>query len=79
MMRKDKNGNVFNLSNKVNFKPRQNLEQLYIRAGSMYFFRIKNLRHKEFNLGKRIYGIEVKGKYKVNIDDKYDLKEAKKF
>lgn len=79
MIRKDKNGNVFNLSNKVNFKPRQNLEQLYIRAGSMYFFRIKNLRHKEFNLGKRIYGIEVKGKYKVNIDDKYDLKEAKKF
>ena len=79
MMRKDKNGNIFKLNNRVNFKPRQNLEQLYIRAGSMYFFKINNLKHKEFNLGKKIYGIEVKGKYKVNIDNKYDLKEAKKF
>lgn len=79
MMKKDKNGNLSNFSNRVNFKPRQNLEQLYIRAGSMYFFRVKELQNKKFNLGDKIYGIEVKGKYKVNIDNKDDLEEARKF
>jgi len=79
MMKKDKNGNLSNLSNRVNFKPRQNLEQLYIRAGSMYFFKVKELQNKKFNLGDKIYGIEVKGKYKVNIDNKDDLEEARKF
>ena len=79
MMKKDKNGNLSNFSNRVNFKPRQNLEQLYIRAGSMYFFKVKELQNKKFNLGDKIYGIEVKGKYKVNIDNKDDLEEARKF
>ncbi len=79
MMKKDKNGNLSNFSNRVNFKPRQNLEQLYIRAGSMYFFKVKKLQYKKFNLGDKIYGIEVKGKYKVNIDNKDDLEEARKF
>ena len=45
----------------------------------MYFFKIKNLKNKKFDLGKKIYGIEVKRKYAVNIDNKDDLNEAKKF
>ena len=40
MMRKGKNGKIYNLNGKVNFKPRQNLQELYIRSGSMYFFKM---------------------------------------
>jgi CMP-N,N'-diacetyllegionaminic acid synthase len=79
MMKKGKNGRIYNLNSKVNFKPRQNLQQLYIRAGSMYFFKIDKLKSKSFNIGKKIYGIEVKGKYKVNIDDIEDLNIARKY
>lgn len=79
MMIKKKNGKIYNLNNKVNFKPRQNLHQLYLRAGSMYFFKINRLKNKTFNLGKKIYGIEVRGRYKINIDDAEDLIMAKKY
>lgn len=79
MMRKGKNGKIYNLNGKVNFKPRQNLQKLYIRSGSMYFFKINNLKSKRFIIGKKIYGIEVKGKYRINIDDIEDLNMARKY
>jgi CMP-N,N'-diacetyllegionaminic acid synthase len=79
MMRKGKNGKIYNLNDKVNFKPRQNLQQLYLRAGSMYFFKINMLNNKKFNLGKKVYGIEVQGKYKINIDDIDDFNMARKY
>lgn len=79
MVRKEKNGKIYNLNNKVNFKPRQNLQQLYLRAGSMYFFKINRLNNKKFSLGKKIYGIEVRGKYRINIDDAEDLNMARKY
>lgn len=45
----------------------------------MYFFKINRLKNKTFNLGKKIYGIEVRGRYKINIDDAEDLIMAKKY
>jgi CMP-N,N'-diacetyllegionaminic acid synthase len=79
MMRKGKNGKIYNLNDKVNFKPRQNLQELYIRSGSMYFFKINNLKNKNLILGKKIYGIVVIGKYQINIDEVEDLNIAKKY
>tara|TARA_B100000902_G_C27317227_1_gene922071 strand:- start:1634 stop:2311 length:678 start_codon:yes stop_codon:yes gene_type:complete len=77
MMKMRKNGDILNYNDKVNFLPRQKLEQLYLRAGSMYFFKAKQLENKNFNLGKKIFGIEVKKKYAINIDNLEDLKNAK--
>ena len=78
-MKKTKNGVTTSYNNKVNFLPRQKLEQLYLRAGSMYFFRVKQLKNKNLNLGKKIFGIEVKKKYAINIDSFEDLKNAKTY
>ena len=79
MMKKDKNGVTRSYNNKVNFLPRQKLEQLYLRAGSMYFFKVKQLKNKNLNLGKKIFGIEVKEKYAINIDSFEDLKNARTY
>ena len=58
---------------KENFIGIRHLPKVYIRSGSMYFFKTENLTRFKSILGKKTYGIEVKGKYKLNIDEKEDL------
>ena len=60
-----------NLS-RENLKPRQSLEPIFIRSGSMYLFDVK-LLDKNLIVGKNVYGIIVKEKYSINIDSKEDL------
>jgi CMP-N,N'-diacetyllegionaminic acid synthase len=60
------------------FERRQKLKKIYIRSGSMYFFKIKNIFSKNF-YGKKVYGLEVKGKFKTNIDTIEDLVIAKHY
>ena len=79
MMKMGKNGVTYNYNDNVNFLPRQRLKQLYLRAGSMYFFKVKQLKNKNLNLGKKIFGIEVKEKYAINIDSFEDLKNARTY
>lgn len=76
MMLKSKKNELKNYSNKVNFIPRQKLENVYLRSGSMYFHNISLFKNKKFNLGNKVYGIEVYGKNKVNIDTPKDYKLA---
>ena len=59
-----------------NFKNRQNLEDIFIRSGSMYFFEIKNIKKYDSIFGKKVFGYEVKNKYSINIDTKKDFKLA---
>tara|TARA_B110000027_G_C15977167_1_gene236995 strand:+ start:64 stop:717 length:654 start_codon:yes stop_codon:yes gene_type:complete len=59
-----------------NFKNRQNLEEVFLRTGSMYFFEIKNIKKYGSIFGKKVLGYEVKNKYTINIDRKKDLKAA---
>ena len=59
-----------------NFKNRQNLDDVFIRSGSMYFFEIMNIKKYGLIFGKKIFGYEVKNKYLINIDRKEDLKKA---
>lgn len=53
--------------------PRQKLSKVYIRAGSMYFTSVKSLYKNNSLVGKKVFGIEVKGKYSLNIDTKKEL------
>ena len=59
-----------------NFKNRQNLKDVFIRSGSMYFFNVKNIKKFGSIFGKRVFGYEVKNKYSINIDRQEDLKKA---
>jgi len=65
--------NNFTNKKKENLKPRQSLQKIYIRSGSIYlikrnaFFKYKSL------VGKNCKGIEVYGKEAINIDNKHDL------
>lgn len=73
-----KKGNLFKPYDKnFNFKNRQNLEDVFIRSGSMYFFKIDNIKRYDSIFGKRVFGYEVKNKYLINIDTKSDLKKAR--
>lgn len=54
------------------FKPRQAINQIYIRTGSMYFFISKNINKKNF-LGSKIFFQETFGKYQINIDNYKDV------
>ena len=60
-----------------NFKNRQSLQSVFLRTGSMYFFKIQNIKKYKSIFGKKVYGYEVKDKYSINIDTKKDLKLAK--
>ena len=62
---------------KESLKPRQKLKNIYIRSGSMYFFRSDNLKKYNSIVGKKVYGIITNGKYSINIDDQEDLILAK--
>jgi CMP-N,N'-diacetyllegionaminic acid synthase len=59
-----------------NFKNRQNLDEVFLRSGSMYFFEIKNIKKYDSIFGKKVFGYEVKNKYSINIDTKKDFKLA---
>jgi CMP-N,N'-diacetyllegionaminic acid synthase len=59
-----------------NFKNRQNLDDVFLRSGSMYFFEIKNIKKYGSIFGKKVFGYEVKNKYSINIDTKKDFKLA---
>ena len=61
------------------FLPRQKLKDIFIRSGSMYFFKRSNLKRYNSILGKKIYGIKVKDRYSVNIDNKIDMFLAKNY
>ncbi len=60
-----------------NFKNRQSLQNVFLRTGSMYFFKIQNIKKYNSVFGKKVFGYEVKDKYSINIDTKKDLKLAK--
>jgi CMP-N,N'-diacetyllegionaminic acid synthase len=60
-----------------NFENRQDLEKIFLRSGSMYFFEINNIKRYRSIFGKRVFGYEVKNKYSINIDTKQDFKQAK--
>ena len=59
--------------NSESLKPRQKLNNIYIRSGSMYFFQSKNLKKFKNIVGKKVYGIKTVNKYSINIDDYEDL------
>ncbi len=65
------------INKKVSFKRRQSLKKVFIRTGSMYFFKAKNIYKSDNILGKKIYGIIVKGKHAINIDNYEDFVLAK--
>lgn len=67
------------ISSQVSFKRRQSLQKVYIRSGSMYFFKAKNILKSNNILGKKIYGIIVKGKEAINIDNYDDFVLAKSY
>ncbi len=73
-----KKGNFLKPYDKVfNFNNRQNLEDVFLRSGSMYFFNVKNIKKYGSIFGKKVFGYEVKNKYSINIDTIKDLKLAK--
>ncbi len=59
--------------------PRQKLSKVYIRAGSMYFIKVKSLIKNNSLVGKKVFGIEVLDKYSLNIDTKKDIILAKHY
>lgn len=63
-------------SKNFSFKNKQELEKIYIRAGSMYFFKTNNIYKFNSILGKKIKGIVVKDEYAINIDSPNELKIA---
>ena len=72
-----KKGNYFKPYDKnFNFKNRQNLRDVFLRTGSMYFFKIKNIEKFGSIFGSKVFGYEVKNKYSINIDRKEDFKKA---
>ena len=56
---------------------RQKLTQLYHRDGNVYIFKVKSLIKYKNIYGKKIIPLILNRKYKLNIDDKYDLKFAR--
>jgi len=63
---------------KENMKPRQLLPDVYIRAGSFYLIKRNTLFKNNSLVGKKVYGVEIFGKERINIDNKKDLLNARK-
>ena len=59
-------------------KPRQLLPDVYIRAGSFYLIKRNTLFKNNSLVGKKVYGVEIFGKERINIDNKKDLLNARK-
>jgi len=71
--------NLFYQNNEQkSFMPRQKLERFYSRQGSMYMFR-KELLKKNQLISSKTIGIEVFGKYTLNLDSNEDLILAKNY
>ena len=59
--------------NKENMKPRQSLPKVYLRSGSIYLFNRDVLMKSNSIVGKKCYGLILKGKETINIDTKEQL------
>ena len=62
---------------KENFTSVNKLQEVFIRSGSMYFFKSANLKMYNSIMGRKVKGIKISGKYAINIDEKDDLILAK--
>ena len=69
----------YQIKTKSRFVPRQKLEPIYTRSGSMYLFNVSNIKKFNSIIGKKIFGIEVDGKYALNIDSKEEMFLAKHY
>ncbi len=58
---------------KENMKPRQSLPKVYLRSGSIYLFNRSVLMKTNSIVGKKCYGLILKGKETINIDTKEQL------
>lgn len=70
-----KNNKLINYTKKKyeNLKPRQSLQKVYIRSGSIYLIKRKSFfKYKSF-VGQNCYGLILTAKESINIDDKKDL------
>ena len=74
-----KKGKLQNYNHKLiteNFMPRQVLNPVYLRSGSMYFF-YSSLLPKNKIIGEKVFSIKVENKYAINIDTIEDFIVAK--
>ena len=62
---------------KENTKPRQSLSKIYIRSGSIYLFNRDVLMKRNSVVGKKCFGLILKGKETINIDTKNQLNYLK--
>jgi CMP-N,N'-diacetyllegionaminic acid synthase len=71
---------IINYSNekKENMKPRQNLPKVFIRSGSIYMIKRRTLIKNNSLVGRKVFGLEQKGKKVINIDNSLDLLIAQK-
>ncbi len=58
---------------KENMKPRQSLPKIFLRSGSIYLFQRDILMKGNSLVGKKCYGLILKGKETINIDSKEQL------
>ncbi len=56
-----------------NMKPRQSLPKVYLRSGSIYLFKREVLMKTNTIVGKKCFGLILKGKETINIDTKEQL------
>jgi len=77
-MYKKKNGLLIPLNKKKQSSNRQNLEEIYHRDGNIYIFSTASFIKNKSIYGKKIIPLILEKKYKLNIDDKYDLALARK-
>ena len=54
-------------------KPRQSLPKVYLRSGSIYLFKREVLMKTNTIVGKKCFGLILKGKETINIDTKEQL------
>lgn len=60
-------------------RPIQQIKRAFIRSGSIYLCRKEVIYKYNSLVGKKVYGVEVKNKYSINIDTLEDFKLAKKY
>ena len=62
---------------KENMIPRQSLPKIYLRSGSIYLFERDVLMKSNSIVGKKCYGMILRGKETINIDTKDQLNYLK--
>ena len=60
-----------------NMIPRQSLPKIYLRSGSIYLFERDVLMKSNSIVGKKCYGMILRGKETINIDTKDQLNYLK--